>query len=86
MQCGDMQFVMKSLLQDRQQEDVTGSDHSLKSRSLYRQLLFLKCAIQRESFDIGERERERDYQLCLSPKTAQGTSRIVSVLGLSSHC
>lgn len=57
MQCGDMQFVLRSLLADRQEE------RGISHRSTYRQLLFLKCLLNPDTFDIDLFDRE--YQLCL---------------------
>ena len=47
MQCGDMQFVLCGLLADRQEE------RGISHRSTYRQLLFLKCLLNPNTFDIG---------------------------------
>lgn len=65
MQCGDLQFTLRSILEDRKVEGNTITDKAtgvmetslctpLLHRSAYRQLLFLKLSLNPETFDIGK--------------------------------
>lgn len=49
MHCGDLQFILRTLLNDRK----TYSDPNDAHRSIYRQMLFLKCILFPGSVDIG---------------------------------
>ena len=59
IQCGDLLFAMRCLLEDRllphdeKLQQLTQLP-TLHQRSVYRQLLFLRCALYPHSFDIGE--------------------------------
>ena len=50
MHCGDLQFVMRHLLNDRK----TDCKSDNVQRSIYRQMLFLKCVLFPGTVDIGE--------------------------------
>jgi hypothetical protein len=56
MQCGDLQYIMRSLLNDKRQ------DGSHEYRSIYRQMLFLKCVLQP---DLDIEMFDKEYQLNL---------------------
>ncbi len=64
IQCGDLSFVLRNILNDRKQREETVADNNgvlqeqelsvpLLQRSTYRQLLFLKLVLYPETFDIG---------------------------------
>ena len=64
IQCGDLQFVLRNILEDRRdQGKVQNAEGSpvmetslsvpLLHRSCYRQLLFLKLSLYPDTFDIG---------------------------------
>ena len=56
MHCGDLQYIMRSLLTDRLDEQK-GEEREEKvgciKRSIYRQMLFLKCVLFPDTIDIG---------------------------------
>lgn len=56
MHCGDLQYIMRSLLTDRL-DAQKGEEREEKvgciKRSIYRQMLFLKCVLFPDSIDIG---------------------------------
>ena len=58
IQCGDLSFVLRNILNDRKEQENNEVMESVVSvpliqRSAYRQLLFLKLSLYPETFDIG---------------------------------
>ena len=57
MHCGDLQYIMRSLLTDRL-DGQKGEEKEEKvgciKRSIYRQMLFLKCVLFPDTIDIGK--------------------------------
>lgn len=57
MQCGELMYTIRSLLADRMadtKEKQGRAMSQLPQKSLYRQLLFLKCILCPKGFDVGE--------------------------------
>lgn len=52
-QCGDFFTVLNSLLEDRRKEGVREEGAGLLSRSVYREILFLKSVLSDGNIDIG---------------------------------
>ena len=52
-QCGDFLTVLNSLLEDRRKQGVGEEGVGLLSRSVYREILFLKSVLSDGNIDIG---------------------------------
>ena len=52
-QCGDFLTVLNSLLEDRRKQGVREEGVGLLSRSVYREILFLKSVLSDGNIDIG---------------------------------
>ena len=53
IQCGDLLYAMRCLLEDRLPHE-DGEPAAAAHHSVYRQLLFLRCAVHPRSVDIGK--------------------------------